>query len=162
MKRVGAVVVSLVAICNMSCRPTPTGDERQTLLLFESLVRYAVQHVPSPCVNHGRKDVWCLAAPDEKDPPPFLLNRLSDVRPAIRTLSACKRDGVVNPSANGTLDPTVRIESVQMAVDGSVKARVRVFCFTVSLTAVREADNWQVRSNAMVGCGPLPGDCRFK
>src|SRR5215204_570249 len=67
-----------------------TTDE---LAVVEQVVRYGVANARAPCANHGSKDAYCLKVGSSEQPAGPLLSSLSDVRPSILPLAACRSGG---------------------------------------------------------------------
>jgi hypothetical protein len=138
--------------------PLPHKDE---LAVQEALVRHAVKWAGPPCVNQRSKDAYCLVlGEDQRDPGEPVLRRLRDVRPPVRTVSECRRKGIVGHELFAT-DPAIRIHWIRPRPDGAVEARVTIYCGTSHVTLRRGTGGWTLETGGWIGCGILPPDCIF-
>jgi hypothetical protein len=134
------------------------GDEEAPLLA--EVVRYGVKGGRPPCTNYGWKGGYCLSIRGQsEDPPTTVLKLLDDIRPPVRPASACRREGII--AARGlTTDPVIDVEWLHLRDDGSVEARVLLYCDVSQPVFIQQGKRWILKkASGWVGCGPVPGDC---
>jgi hypothetical protein len=136
-----------------------TADQETTLLA--EVVRYGVRDARPTCANYGWKGGLCLSLRNQtEDPPSELMKLLADIQPPVRPASDCRREGLID-SRGSTTDPVIDVEWLRVRADGSVEARVLVYCLVSQPVYRRQGKRWLVKERSgWIGCGPVPGDCQ--
>lgn len=130
----------------------------EEMAVVEQVVRFGVANTTAPCANHGAKDAYCLRVGSSEQPADPLLSSLSDVRPAVLPLAACRSGGLVGPVLFAT-DPVIRVEWLRSAPGGAIQARVVVYCYVSEPLVQRQGARWVVRPSGWIGSCGIPGDC---
>ena len=146
------------AFVSMTDGRLTTDDE---LALLAEIVRYGVKHATPVCTNYGWKDGYCLSLrTGTQDPPSALMKLLADDRPPILSASSCFREGFMHRRRQ-TTDPVIDVQSLQVREDGSVQAKILVYCSVSGPVFRKEGTRWAFFTalGGVVGCGIVPGDC---